>query len=87
MGMDDKVFESSAFGKAALKQLGAVADGFRLFSAEWLGHTVKDAKVMKVTGAEFRPAKTGPKRGKLTVKLAGTTRTAYVTRDEIKACA
>ena len=83
--MQDLIFEKSAFGRAALQQLGAVGEGFRLLSAEWLGDTVLSARVMKVTGADFRAAKGGPNKGKLAIKLAGTTRTAYVTREEIAA--
>lgn len=39
---------------------------------------------MKVTGADFRVAKAGPDKGKLAVKVKGTDRTVYVTREEIK---
>lgn len=41
--------------------------------------------VMKVTGAEFRIAKTGKYAGKLSIIVKGTDRTAYVTKEEIRA--
>ena len=38
---------------------------------------------MKVTGAEFREAKSGPQKGKLAIMVKGTQRSAYVTREEM----
>jgi hypothetical protein len=40
---------------------------------------------MEVKGMVFRAAKTGPNKGQLTVPVAGTKRTAYVTKDEMRA--
>lgn len=40
---------------------------------------------MKVTGAEFREAKTGPNKGKLAVIVKDSKRVAYVTSEEMKA--
>jgi len=83
MDMQDDIFARTAFGQAALKKLGSLPAGFRLFSAGWLGDDLRQATVMKVSGAEFRAAKTGPNKGKLSIRLAGTTRTAYVTKPEM----
>lgn len=59
-------------------------ENFRLYAAEWLGEKPKDWDVMKVTGAEFRVAKSGPNKGKLSVMVEGTKRTAHVTREEMR---
>ena len=41
--------------------------------------------VMEVVGAQFRAAKSGQNKGKLTIKVKGTERRTYVTREEIQA--
>src|SRR5215471_7042405 len=78
------LFAEQPFGQIALKRLGPVAPNFRLFRAEWLGKNSSDWKVMKVTGAEFRAVKRGPDAGDLTIRIPGTTRTTYVTKDEME---
>ena len=35
--MDEKVFESQPFGKAALKKVKNITENFRLFQAGWIG--------------------------------------------------
>lgn len=82
MDMQEDVFAQEAFGRAALKKLGRVPENFRLFAAGW----TDDRTVMKVTGGEFRIAKSGPNAGKLTVLIPRTTRTVHVTPKEIAAC-
>lgn len=76
--------ENTSYGKAALSKLAPVAENFRIFEAGWLGDKPSEWTVMEVKGMEFREAKTGPNKGKLTVPVAGTKRTAYVTLDEMK---
>jgi len=76
----------TAYGKAAYKKLGNVSENFRLYYAGWVGD--KDpskCKEMVVKGAEFRKAKRGKNKGKMTVRVPDTTRTVIVTIDDMKA--
>jgi hypothetical protein len=82
--MEKDVFAHTAFGKLALKKMQPVPENFRLFEAGWLGEQPEDWEVMEVKGAEFRPAKSGPRKGRLAIKIKNTTRTAYLTRKEIQ---
>lgn len=77
--------ENTSYGKAALSKLAPVAENFRIYEAGWLGDKPGEWTVMEVKGMEFRAAKTGPNKGKLTVPVAGTKRTTYVTKDEMRA--
>lgn len=79
-------FAEQPLGKAALKKLNPVPENFRLFEAGWLGKSPQDFSVMEVKGAVFRHAKSGPNKGKLVVIVPGTTRSVFVTKDEIRAC-
>ena len=93
MDMEEDIFADQPYGKVALQKMsksGPVPEGFRLFCAGWLGDKPEEWEVMKVTGAEFRRAKSGPNKGKLCVMVQKTTRTVYVTKtemDEIKKAA
>ncbi len=75
------------YGKAALKKLAPLPENFRLYSAGWLGKKPEEWSVMEVTGAQFRVAKSGPNKGKLSMIIPGTKRTVFVTSDEMKAAA
>lgn len=82
--MSNDVFAYFPFGKAALEKMGAVTENFRLFEAGWVGDNPKNnSDTMKVTGAEFRIAKAGKNKGKLSIKVPDTTRTVYVNRNEM----
>lgn len=83
MSLDKDIFAEQPFGKAALKKMGTVPENFRLFYAGWMGDNPPKYEVMKVQGALFRAPSRGPNKGKLTIPLKGSTRTAYVTREEI----
>lgn len=85
MDMGKDIFAEQTYGQVALKKLAPVPDTFRLFSAGWLGEKPKDWNTMKVTGADFRVAKAGPNRGKLSIMVKGSTRSAFVTRSEMQA--
>ncbi len=87
MDMEHDVFAEQPYGKLALQKLGAVPENFRLYYAGWLGKKPEDFTVMEVTGAQFRVAKRGPNKGKLSIMVPGTKRTTYVTKDEMKAAA
>ncbi len=83
--MEKDIFAEQQYGQLALKKLAPVSDNFRLISAGWLGQKPEDWEVMKVTGAEFRVAKAGPHKGKLSIMVKGTQRSAHVTRKDIVA--
>lgn len=79
----DKIMESASYGKAALERFGPVPENFRIYAAGWLGDKPEEWRVMGVTGAEFRAAKSGKNKGKLCIMIPGTKRTAYVTREDM----
>ena len=85
--MDEDIFAKQPFGKAALAKIKPTSPNFRLYSAGWLetGGSPDTWDTMEVTGAEFREAKTGPNKGKLTILVPGTVRTAYVHESEMRA--
>jgi hypothetical protein len=85
MDMEKDIFAEFSYGKAALKKLAPVPESFRLYSAGWLGKKPKDWDVMEVTGAKFRVAKAGPSKGKLSIMVKGSQRSALVTRAEMQA--
>lgn len=85
MDMQKDPMGGTGYGKAALQKLSPTPENFRLYEAEWLGDKPSEWTVMKVTGAEFRAAKTGPNKGKLSVMVEGSKRTAYVTKAEMRA--
>ncbi|WP_373031645.1 hypothetical protein [Sulfurovum sp.] len=81
--MEVDFFAEYDYGKIALQKLSPTPENFRLFEAGWLGDKPQDWNTMKVTGAEFRRAKTGRRKGTLCIMVPGTKRTAYVTREEM----
>lgn len=84
MDMEIDVFAEQPYGKAALQKLAPVPENFRLYCAGWLGKMPKDWKTMKVTGGEFRAAKTGKNAGKLSILVKGTSRSVIVTKAEMR---
>lgn len=85
MDMTIDIFVQQPFGRIALKKLAPVSENFRLYAAGWLGDKPSEWNVMQVTGAEFRVATAGKNKGKMTVMVKGTKRTAYVTSEEMNA--
>jgi len=83
--MRKDIFAACNYGQVALKKLAPVPDNFRLFSAGWLGEKPENRQTMKVTGAEFREAKSGASKGQLAIMVKGTQRSAYVTKEEMAA--
>lgn len=73
------VFAAQAYGKAALRKLGDVDTDFRLYEAGF----ADEYGTMKVTGAIFRIAFSGQNKGKFCVKVDGSDRTVYVSREDI----
>lgn len=82
--MEVDMFAENSFGKAALKKMGELPENFRLYEAGYVEDHPKDFRVMKVKGCEFRRAKTGKNKGKLSIKIPGTERSACVTPEECK---
>lgn len=78
------VFAEHIFGKVAIEKIsklqGGLPENFRLYEAGWIGEV---GKVMRISGAEFRVAKTGPNKGRLSIMIPKTTQTAYVTAEEM----
>ena len=85
MDMSKDLFAQQPYGKIALAKLAPVPANFRLYQAGWLGDKPGDWEVMKITGAEFRVAKTGKNAGKLSILVKGSVRSTYVTRAEMDA--
>lgn len=81
--MTDMTHDSFAdfpFGKAALHKLAPVPENFRLYEAENLGA----GNGMKVTGAVFRVAQKGPKKGLLSILVPGSKQVVYLSLGEIR---
>lgn len=85
MDMQVDFFARQGYGKVALRKFGNVSENFRLCEAGWIDKDPKSRSVMEVIGAEFRIAKTGAYKGKLSVLIKGTERTVYVTAEEMVA--
>jgi hypothetical protein len=85
MDMGKDIFAEQSYGKAALKKLAPIPENFRLYKAGWLGTKPEEWSVMEVTGAVFEIAKRGPNKGKRCILVKGTKRTAFVTREEMRA--
>lgn len=85
MDMQKDIFADQSYGKAALKKMGQVPENFRLYAAAWLGDKPEEWSVMKLTGAQFREAKRGPNKGKLSIIIPDTTRSVFVTVAEMDA--
>ena len=85
--MERDIFAETPYGKAALKKMGPVPENFRLFEAGWMEERPEDWETMMVRGAQFRKAKSGPRKGKLAMRVKGTERTVYVTREQIQEAA
>ncbi len=84
--MNEKIFESTDYGKAALLKFGDCPDNFRIFEAGMIDDNSKvDNGIMFVKGACFRVAKSGPNKGKLSILIPNTTLKTFVTREEILA--
>lgn len=81
------LFADTLFGKIALDKIKPASPNFRLFSAGWIetGGPPESWEVMAVTGAEFREAKSGPNKGKLSIMVPNTPRTVHIHRSEMAA--
>lgn len=82
MDMRNDPFAEYTYGRLALKKIGSTDPNFRLFKAAWLGKA-NERQVMRVTGASFREALSGPNKGQLCVKVEGSEHSALVTSSEM----
>lgn len=87
MDMREDVFAAFSYGKIALEKINPSSPNFRLYSAGWLetGRGPETWEVMKVTGAEFREAMSGPNKGQLRIMVPDSKRTVYVHLSEMEA--
>ena len=79
----DQYFLTYPPSLAAAHKLGEIPDGFMFYEWEWIGDNPKQWTIMKVTGAVFREAKSGPRKGERVIKVSRTQQSIYVTSDEI----
>ena len=79
------IMGNSRFGKAALRKLAPVPTNFRIYAAGWIGTRPEKWNAMKVSGAQFRPAKRGPRAGQMCILIPRTVRHTVVTREEMAA--
>lgn len=77
------IFAEYTSGKVALSKMYYTSENFRLYEAGWLGDGTQ-REVMKISGAEFRKAKSGKNAGKLSILIPGTKQTVHVTIEEIR---
>jgi len=82
--MIDDIFEQQRYCKVARKKINPTDPNFRFYAAGWIGN-YDTTDTMEVTGAVFRAAKTGPRKGQMCIEVPGTRRTAYVTVAEMNA--
>ena len=80
----DFPFDEENYGKLARSRLKDVDENFRWYIVERIGEG--DGSALKLTGATFREAKSGPRKGKLCVIVKGTQRVAVVSQADIDAC-
>ena len=83
-GMNDRLFEETPVGVAALLRFGNVSENFRIYEVERLGQPPEYSDVFKVTGAEFRVAEAGPYKGLLSVLVPRTRKIAYIDMADIR---
>ena len=82
MDMRNDLFAEYSYGKVALQKIGVADPNFKLYFAGWLGNG-NERQVMRVNGAIFREAKSGPNKGQLCIKVPGTERSTLVTAREM----
>lgn len=83
-------FQNESYVKAARAKLArtlpnGLPENFFIYQAEWLGDYKSDNCVMKLTGAVFRKATRGPRKGLFAVKMPGAPLTVFLSPAEVKA--
>lgn len=84
MDMKNDIFGEQTFGKLAIRKIAPAELNFRLYKAGWIGKA-NERQVMEVSGAVFREAQRGPRKGQLSIMVPHTSRTVHVTADEMDA--
>lgn len=85
MESDYDPFGQEWYAPIALKKMGDPGANFRIYCVGWLeckGVPFDKWDVLEVTGAEFRAAKSGPRKGRLVVEVPGTRRTVHIHSSE-----
>ena len=71
---------------AAKAKMKGLPENFMIYKFNWLGDLGdRENCVMEVTGAVFREAKSGPRKGKRCMIVKGTDRTVFLTPTDIEA--
>ena len=78
--MSHDVFGNEWYAKIALQKMGVSSENFRIYEVGWCetGGPIETWDTLEVIGAEFREARRGPNKGKLSILVPGTKRTAYI---------
>ncbi|WP_186050448.1 hypothetical protein [Burkholderia gladioli] len=86
MGVHNDLFADTNFGRIALAKIKPASPNFRLYEAGWLetGGPPDTWEIFEVIGAEFREAKRGPNKGKLSIMVPNTRRIVHLHRDELR---
>jgi len=75
------IFLEHKSGRLALSKIkDSVSENFRFYEVE----SIQGTDAIKYTGCEFRLAKSGKHKGKLSVMVNGTDRIVFVTRAELE---
>lgn len=78
-----QTWDVAVYARAKMKNL---PENFMIYKFNWLGDlNDRENNVMEVTGAVFREAKSGPRKGKLCMMVKGTERKVFLTPDDVKA--
>jgi len=78
-------FQSDPISISAKAKMGTLNDeNFCIYKFEWRGD-IKDRAncVLEVTGAQFREAKSGPRKGQKCIMIKNTDKVCFLTPDEI----
>ncbi|WP_257807078.1 hypothetical protein [Burkholderia glumae] len=86
MDLHDDPFADTPFGRLALAKIKPTSPNFRLYEAGWLetGGPPETWEIFEVIGAEFREAKSGPRKGRLSIMVPNTRRVAHIHRDDLR---
>ncbi|WP_407304110.1 hypothetical protein [Acinetobacter sp.] len=78
-------FQSDPMAILARSKMRDLPEDFMIYAFEWLGDIINDRAscVLKMTGAVFREAKRGPRKGQKCMMVKGTERMVFLTPDEV----
>ena len=76
--------QSSEMAALAKTKFANTPENFLIYAFEWLGDTQTDNCIMKITGAVFREAKSGPRKGQRVIKVDDTDQMVFFTPKEIE---